>query len=97
MVSKTEMIKSAKKRVHTLSFVQTGDDSFFIGGKRVGTYEIARMREITAEILASDQFINPLEKLADQDELSRLDDTGKMRYLLDLSSVYVCLKNSMKE
>lgn len=96
-IMNNDALKEAKQRLKRMSLLQNGDDSFFLNNKRVSLTEIGRMREVTAEILASDSFINPIEKLIDQSEFERIDDEGKMRYILDLSSIYVCLKNSMKE
>ena len=93
---KTDVIRTAKIRLQRMSLVQSGDDSIFLNGKRLPLSEVARYRQLIAEVLAEDEFINPLEILTDKKELSKMDEETKQRYLLNLSSVYLKLRNSMR-
>ncbi len=93
---KTDVIRTAKIRLQRMSLVQSGDDSIFLNGKKLPLSEVARYRQLIAEVLAEDEFINPLEILTDKKELSKMDEETKQRYLLNLSSVYLKLRNSMR-
>ena len=92
---KNDAILDAKKRLNRMSLLQEGDDSFFLNNKRVSLIEIARMREVTATIISSEQFIHPIERLINKKEYENLDEENKMRYILNLCDIYVNLKKSM--
>lgn len=94
---KTEIIKAAKSRLKRMSLVQSGDDSLFLNCKKLPLSEVAKYRQIISEMLASEDFVNPLEKLVTREDLRSLDEESKMRFLLDMSAIYVSLKNSMKQ
>ena len=71
------------------------EESYFLCGKKLTGEEVAEMREIAEEIAAADEFVNPLEKLAKEEEMGSMDETMKFRYLLDLSAIFVKMKNSV--
>lgn len=92
---KTDVVRTAKIRLQRMSLIQSGDDSIFLNGKKLPLSEVARYRQLIAEVLAEDEFINPLQLLTDKKELSKMDEVTKQRYLLNLSTIYVKLRNSM--
>ncbi len=92
---KTDVVRTAKIRLQRMTLVKSGDDSIFLNGKKLPLAEVARYRQLIAEVLAEEEFVNPLEILTDKKELSKMDEVSKQRYLLNMSSIYIKLRNSM--
>lgn len=90
-------IKQIKKRLINNEYEQyaTGKYGvFYINNKRVTKGQLEDMSAKIVEILASEEFVyDPLNKLiVDKDEFKKLDESGKVRYMLELSRVYADLK-----
>ncbi len=79
-----------------MTFIQNGDDSIFLCGKKLTKNEVASLRETIRSFSGSEVFINPIEKLVDKNVYSDLNEENRFRYVLELSSIYVYLKNTNK-
>lgn len=90
------ILEDTKKHIQRLSLIQEGDDSIFLCGKKLSAEEVAYMREVTYEIVASEELIQPLQKLIDRKRFMKLSEEIKMKYLLELSSIFIYLKKTMK-
>lgn len=93
-------IMQAKKRLLNNEYGQFAKDKygvFYINNKRVTKVQLENMSAKIEEILASEEFVyDSLNKLImDEEEFYKLDDTGKMRYMLELSKVYASLKKNI--
>ena len=49
---KTDVVRTAKIRLQRMSLIQSGDDSIFLNGKKLPLSEVARYRQLIAEVLA---------------------------------------------
>lgn len=93
-------ILQAKKRLlnHDYSEYCTDKfDVFYVNNKRVTRNQLENMSLKVKEIMASDEFVyDPLSKLiVDVEEFRNLDDTARVRYMLELSKVYASLKKKI--
>ena len=74
-----------------------GSTSYYLNNRRITSEEIDNMRTKIREIAASDEVvIDPLNKLIfDGKTFQTLDESGKLRYMLDLSKIYIALSNAI--
>lgn len=93
-------IIQAKKRLANneySQFVKEKYDVFYVNNKRVTKVQLDDMSAKIEEIMASDEFVyDPLSKLiVDKEEFLNLDDASKVKYMLELSSVYASIKRKI--
>lgn len=96
VIMKHDEAKDAKKHLKQMALIQNGDDTFFLNNRRLTVSEIARMRETISKSMSGNKFFNPIEKLLDKAEYASVSDDQKFRYLLELSAIFLKLKNSTK-
>ncbi len=93
-------ILQARKRLMNNSYEEYAKeryDVYFINNKKITKVQLEDMQAKVNEILASDDFVyDPLSKLiVDEKEFNALDDYAKVRYILELSEIYVRLKKKI--
>ncbi len=85
--------KEAKKRLATVTVNDVGDERYFLNNRRLTQEEIAAMENVIDEISASDEFIpNPIGRFIDKKEYELLDEPSRQKYVLDLSKIYIEIK-----
>lgn len=101
--SKHEYFKELKKRMINNNYeeyavkMQTArEKQYFINNKQLTREQLGMLTEKIDEIAASEEFIyDPLTRMiVDGDDFESLDTDGKIRYMLELSSLYLTLKNA---
>ena len=86
-------VKEAKKRLAESKRREDGEEILVLNSKRLSSGEIYKLNEIVKEIVASDSFVyDPLGKLTDKEVFDELNDNEKLKYLLDLSVIYLKLR-----
>lgn len=93
MEAKYRLIKNEYRRK-----AQEKLDSYNINDRQLTEKEIQILSDRVREILCSEVFIdNPLTKLiVDEKEFSLLDENAKNKYMLQLSKIYIELKNKIQ-
>lgn len=72
---------------------QEENEIFYLNNKKLSSQEIERINDKICEVAASKNFIpNPLGLLTDKEVYENLTDQKKMKYILDLSTIYLTLK-----
>lgn len=101
---KNEYFKMIKKRLANNNyngFSENEDERNFhiLNDKRITIEDYQNIAKITNEIIASnDCILNPLDQLiVDKNEFNSLDEIGKQRYMLQLSSIYIDIKNKISK
>lgn len=100
---KQEFFKMIKKRLLENNYSQYSvrikdqriGEVYFLNNKRMSRDQIKTLSQKINEIVQSDVFIyDPLNKLIlDHEEFKNLDEIGKQKYILDLSNIYIDIKN----
>lgn len=100
---KQEFFKMIRKRILENNYAkysitirnQRLGEVYFLNNKRMSREQIRTLSHKINEMVQSDDFIyGPLNKLIlDHDEFMNLDEIGKQRYILDLSNIYIDIKN----
>lgn len=70
---------------------------YYVNERQLSDKETAILFERVREIMASEEFVvNPLSKLIlDEKEFSLMDEDGKSKYMLELSKIYIEIKNKI--
>ncbi len=100
---KQEFFKMIKKRILENNYAkysvtirnQRIGEVYFLNNKRMSREQIRELSHKINEMVQSDDFVcGPLNKLIlDYDEFKNLDEIGKQKYILDLSNIYIDIKN----
>lgn len=71
--------------------------NFYINNKKISREQYETMCAKIKEIAASEEFVSDtLDKLVpDRFEFERLDETGRVKYMLELSKVYTQIKKTI--
>jgi len=84
--------KNAKNRLlqKTLAeYAGAGTTGYYLNNRRLVRDEVDRLKNQIKEIAASEEIvIDPLNKLICDEGFYSLDENGKLRYMLELSSIY---------
>lgn len=93
-----QYIREARRRLLNMDyskFRRRRDDVFFVNNKRVTDRQLEAMNDKVKEIMCSEEFIpDPLDRLIiDKAEFSLLDEGARLKYMLEISSVYLYLQN----
>ncbi len=93
-------ILQAKRRLATNGYADyflERQANFYINNKKITRAQYDEMRRIAHEIAACDEFVSDtLDKLVpDRKEFSKLDESGKVKYMLQLSEVYKEIKKTI--
>lgn len=92
MEAKYRLIKNEYKR-------KAGEklNNYYINDRLLTEKEIKILTKRVREILCSEVFVdNPLTKLIiDEKEFAQLDENGKDKYMLQLSKIYIELKDKI--
>lgn len=72
---------------------------FYVNNRRLTQDELEVMSNKVKEILASETSINDtlFRIIPDTEEYSRMDETAKTRYILELSKIYNKIKNKLSK
>ncbi len=72
-------------------------NKYYVNERPLTDKEIAILFERVKEIMASEEFVvNPLSKLIlDEKEFALMDEVGKNKYMLELSKIYIEIKNKI--
>lgn len=88
-------IKMAKKRVN--GNTNKGCEAIYLNAEPMPESEIKKWNQIIAEIVASDEFVyDPIGKMIDREKYDRMTNESKGKYVLDLSKIYLRLRDRLK-
>lgn len=100
--NKQEFFKELKKRMVANNYeeyvekVQAAKEKhYFINNKRLSREQLAELQRKIDEIAASEEFVfDPLNRIiVDENDYYSLDESGRMRYMLELSNLYLSVRN----
>ncbi len=93
-----EYMKLAKTRLqHSVLPSQKSEEIYIVNAKRLTEEEILYYRGIVEEITASESFVeNPLERMLDHTAFDKMNEEGKMRYLLEISKLFIHIKENLQ-
>lgn len=87
-------IKQVKNRLINNHYSVSNNETYYINGKKLSTQKTIEYNAIVAEIVASNDFIyNPIGRMIDYDDYVSLTEEGKMKYIFDLSKIYLSIKS----
>lgn len=73
------------------------EEIFYVNSHRLTKIELKKIDESVKEIVASDSFVSdPLGRMIDNSMYDTLSDSEKMKYLLDLSKIYLFLRTKLE-
>jgi len=72
-------------------------NKYYVNHRQLTEEEISVLYERVREIMASEEFVaNPLSKLIlDEKEFSLMDEDSKSKYMLELSKIYIEIKDKI--
>ncbi|HOO22897.1 MAG TPA: hypothetical protein PKY53_04375 [Clostridia bacterium] len=93
--------KQIKQRIANNEYRNYNFESevFYVNNRRLTQDELEVMSNKVKEILASETSINDtlFRIIPDTEEYSRMDETAKTRYILELSKIYNKIKNKLSK
>lgn len=90
-----QYVREAKLRLNDMTSVERKkeEEIFYLNTKRLTPQEVKRFEATVKEIVASDTFIeDPLGRMMNKEVFDLLSDGERMKYLLDLSTIYLKLR-----
>ncbi len=71
--------------------------SFYLNNKKISREQYEEMCRKIKEIAASEEFVSDTLNLLvpDRQEFNKLDESNKVKYMLELSKVYTTIKKSI--
>lgn len=85
-------VKEAKSRLSG-NRETLGSEVYYLNSHKLTQEEINRINIIACEVAESEEYIgNPLGKLIKEDEFYSLSEEAKLKYILDLSEIYLKIK-----
>mgnify|MGYP007050200560 CR=1 FL=1 len=97
--ARIEYFRELKRRLANRSYLNNSaakerNKQYFLNNKKLSPEEVECITVKIEEINSSEEFIvNPLSRMIlDTNDFDRLDDMGKVRYMLELSNVYLQMR-----
>lgn len=91
-------LKEIRQRLITRDYLNTGinsNDVFFLNNKLLTKLQIEDLTKRVYEISRSQEIVSLKKLIIDQSEFDHLDESGKMRYMMELSNIYIHLKKKI--
>lgn len=90
-------IKEIKLRINDSKNQENTDEVFYLNNKKLSSWEIDRISNIVIKIATSKNFVpNPIGLMVDRKVYDSLDNEKKIRYILDLSAIYLTMSEKYK-
>lgn len=90
-------IKEIKLRINDSKIIENNDEVFYLNNQKLSSWEIDRISNIVMKIATSKNFIpNPIGLMVDRKVYDSLNNEKKIRYILDLSAIYLKMSERYK-
>ena len=91
-------VKAVKHRLNNNHYRYLDDDVYYLCGEKLSPHRIMEINVAIGEIVASDDFVpDPRGRIVEKDRYANFTENQKMRYIFELSKIYLSIREKHKK